>query len=298
MKINLDRLYTHPVLADERDDYKTCKFSVERNLLYDTAGSIILEMNCSTNCTEIQQLVRSGKAQYLLHVECPTTLYRRIEKSNLEKFSVTIKLDDVKNKIYCVAFIVLNEAVEDFSCADWHDDFAGITFNLAKGTVLAYENLLPLVIYESDIFKTDKVSIFTISKRVDDASMPFEVNPFGEKIDISLNEADYNLYREYYSIRELQTILNTAVILPALVYIFEELKRDSERDFEKYGDYKWFSALEKTFDKQKINFREYVDSERTSIEMAQKVMGLPLAKVLKNIDLIYEDAARAEGDDD
>lgn len=251
MKINLDRVYTHPVLAEERNDYETCRFSVDRKFNCDTAGNIVLEMNCSTDCPEIQELIRNGKSQYILHAECPATLYRRIESSRLENFSVNINLDDVKNKIYCVAFIVLSEDVENFSCGDWHEDFKGITFNLPKGSVLAYENLLPLVVYESDLFKTDKVSIFTISKRAGDTSMPFEAELHGEKINISLNETDYNLYREYYSNREWQAVLNTVVILPALVYVFEELKKDSCNDFERYGEREWFLALEKTFDKKK-----------------------------------------------
>ena len=293
MKIKSSRLFTHPVLAEEHDDYKTCTFSAKR-FFVDAADNLVLDMNFSTNCTEIKQLIRSGKAKYLLHVECPTTLYRKIFGNISDNFSVLIPLNDLKGRPDCVAFIVTSENV-NFSCNDFNNDFSGIIFDLPKGSVLAYENLFPLIINEDpNVFK-NAASIFTISKRMNDISKPFEVNLQDEKINVALNETDYNLYGKYRNSRNLQPILNAMIILPTLVFVFEELKADME-DFSTYGGYEWFLSLKTNFAKRGItNFAEYIE-EKTSIELAQEVMQSPLTKGLKNIALVYEDATGSEED--
>lgn len=295
MKIDNRRLFTHPVLAADRDDYKTCHFNAERKFSLDAAGNLVFDMNFSTNCTEINQLIREDRAKYLLHVECPSTLYRKIFTSIQTNFSCEIPLNRVREKIFCVAFIVLSEEIKNFSCANWNADFDGIRFDLPKGTVLAYENLLPLDINEDpNIFK-NVASIFTVSKRAGDKSKPFEVNLGGEKVNIILNETDYNLYRQFCSDRKMQPILNTMIILPALVYIFNEFQSDDDK-FSTYGERKWFLALKTAYKRRKINFEEYI-LEKTSIELAQEVMHSPLTKALENIRFIYEDATNTEDDD-
>ena len=287
MKINADRLFPYPMLAEGRDDYKTCKFDAKIKPSYDAADNLILESNFSTDCAEIKNLIADGSAEYLLHVECPATIYRETFNQSRENFLCKVPLNRVKKNLDCVALIVLRKDVENFSCRDWNDDFTWLTFNLAKGSVLAYQNFQPLTLPEDkDIFKNVS-SIFSVYKKLGSVA-PFDVEITSEKIKIGLNEKDYLRYRRYCSNPKMQPILNAMIILPALVYVFEELKIEGAE--EVHNSSAWFLSLAAAYRRKKINFVDHL-YEEDSFHLAQEVMNLPLTKALENIALICEDAA-------
>lgn len=288
MKIDNRRLFTYPVLAEDRSDYKTCEFSCEMKISSDVANNIVLNFNLSTDCAEIKNLISKGDAEYLFHTECPTTIYREIFRSSVEIFSCKIPRDRVKKEINCVALIVSRRELKNFRCADWNEDFGGISFNLPKGSVLAYKNLPTMKINDDpNIFKNVS-SIFSVYKKI--GAETFDVKTHSDKIKIGLSEKDYVLYRRYCSNPQMQPILNAMIIFPVLIYVFEELKSDT--DFERYGDKAWFRSLSASYRRKKINFTEHIiQDENTSIKLAQEVMSLPLTKALENISSICDETA-------
>ena len=286
MKIEPRRLFTYPVLAEDRDDYKACKFfaKAEAHSSADAAGNLVFEVNLSTDCAELNRLIAVGDAEYLLHVECPTTIYREIFTHAVGNFTCKIPLSRVKDKLYLAAFIVLRRAVKDFSCEDWNDDFDGLSFDLQRGSILAYKNFETLTLVEDPNLFKNVGSIFSIYRKIDDA--PFEFNLTPQKIKIGLNSKDYALYRRYYENPMLQPILNALIILPALVAVFEEFKHDAQ---EHESD-AWFAALKAVYKRQKVDFNQLL-AEEDSLTLAQEVMGLPITKALESIAILFDDAA-------
>ena len=195
MKIEARRLFTYPVLAEERDDYKTCKFTAAAKYSYDTdaAGNLIFEVNLSTDCAEINRLLAGGDAEYLFHVECPATIYRQAFTHSVGEFVCKIPLSHVKEKIYRATFIVLRRD-KNFFCRDWNDDFDGLSFDLPKGSILAYKNFPPLTLAEDPNLFKNVGSIFSVYRKLDDDS-PLEFNATPQKIKIGLGSKDYALYR-------------------------------------------------------------------------------------------------------
>ena len=287
MKINVDRLYTYPVLAEGRDDYKTCKFSAKVNYFSDATDNLVLDVDFSTNCAEIKNLIADGKAEYLLHTECQLTALRKNFTSAAEKLSCKIPVNSVKQNLECLALIVLTEDLKNFSCKDWSEDFDWLKFDLKKGNVLAYQNFQPLPFPDDPNILKNVASIFSIYKRpVDDE--PFEVDLSQNKIKIGLSKKDYLLYRRYSSSPDMQPILNAMIIFPALVYVFAELQ--AYEDFNPYGSTDWFLSLKAAYRRKKINMAEYIDmEENTPIKLAQEVMNLPTTKTLESIR--HNDAA-------
>lgn len=288
LKIDLRRLYTYPVLAAERDDYRTCTFAAEMNYFGDAAGNLVLNVDFQMDCAEILQLIAHGDAQYILHAECPTTLYREIFCSTSQKFSCTIPNSRIKTHLDCMALIVLTRDVKNFSCGDWNEDFARLTFDLQRGNVLTYRRFEPLPIDDDpNIFK-NVASIFSVYRCTVDAA-PFEIELAANKIKIGLSAKDYLIYRRYCSRPDLQPLLNAMIIFPALVYVFEDLKADT--DFEAYGGTAWFKSLTVAYRRLKINFTEHIlREENSSIKLAQEVMNLPVTKALEGLSLICDDA--------
>ena len=285
MKIDNRRLFTYPVLADGRDDYKTCKFTADVASSFDAANNLRLEVSCQTNCAEINRLIANGDAEYLLHVECPSTFYRGVTARSAKNFSCTIPLACVKKELDITAFVVLRRDVKNFFCDDWNEDFSGLTFSLSKGSPLAYQKFQPPVLPDdADIFK-NVGSIFSVYKRPPDAEKAFKPNLDDDKIKIGLNAEDYAVYRRHCDNPTMQPILNAMIILPTLVYVFEELKLYG---VDSYGEYKWFLALANNFAKRGVtNLADYLD-EKNSLELAQEVMNLPLSKALESIAHVFD----------
>lgn len=285
MKIESRRLFTYPVLAEDRDDYKTCKFSATAKYSYasDATGDLTFDVNLSTDCAEINRLLARGDAEYLLHVECPATIFRRVFTQALGKFVSKIPLSLVKDKIFLATFIVLRRDVKNFSCADWNEDFDGLTFDLPKGSILAYENFPSFTLAEDPNLFRNAGSIFSVYRRLDDDA-PFTFEMTEQKIKIGLNSKDFELYRRYCENPSLQPILNAMIILPVLVALFNDLKQD----VQEHDSDAWFLSLSKAYARKKFDFKDLL-AEEDSLALAQKVMGLPLTKSLKNISL--DDAA-------
>ena len=285
MKIDNRRLFTYPVLADGRDDYKTCKFTADVASSFDAANNLRLEIFCQTDCAEINRLIASGDAEYLLHVECPSTIYRGVTVRSAENFSCTIPLDCVRKELDVTAFVVLRRDVKNFFCDDWNEDFSGLSFSLSKGSPLAYQKFKPLVLPDdADIFK-NVGSIFSVYKRAVGDNEPFDIEFSSDKIKIDLNAKDYAVYRRHCANPTMQPILNAMIILPALVYVFDELKADT--NFDTCGSMGWFLSLKAAYRRRNIDLAAHL-AEKTSLELAQEVMQSPLTKALESIAHVFD----------
>lgn len=283
MKIEERRLFTYPVLAKERDDYKTCRFSAEMEFSTDAAGNLVFDVKLSTNCAEINRLIASGYAEYILHAESPTTMYREIFRRGIGNFSCKIPLSFVKDKLYLITLIVLCDNIQDFFCDDWNEDFYGMSFNLPKGSILAYKNFPSVTLVEDPNLFQNVGSIFSIYRKIA-AVAPFEVEMTTQKIKIGLSAKDYTFYQRYCANTAMQPILNAMIILPALVSVFDEIKQNAQ---EHESD-AWFLSLTAAYKRRNLNFSELLASE-DAFTLAQEVMSLPLTKALDNIAVAFDD---------
>ena len=287
MKIN-NRLYPYPVLCADKDDYKTCHFNVAVTHSHDV-HSLTMDFVIDMNCSEIQQLINEGKAEYMIHLECYTTAFREAITGITPNITHKIPVRRINGIIERTALIVLSRDIKDFECADWNNIFDGNKFSLNKGSILAYQNLKPLKI-DKDYEESKNVnSIFVIYKDVSNYNKPFNVDieRSSNNIYIGLGENEYKLYNIYSQKPDMQPILNSMIILPALVYIFEAL-RQKEINID-YTRQNWYKSLVKNYQELGSNLEEKLNDENTkSIELAQIAMELPLIKALSNISSIYE----------
>lgn len=283
-----DRLFAYPVLSNEKNDYKESKFSTDYKCKKGI-NSVQLVFDIEMNCPEIENLIINGQAEYVIHLECTTTAYREVLHSISKHIEHVIPIGRIHGVLDVVAFIILKKRITKFTCTDWEEDFNGMTFDLFQGSILAYQNLASLNIIKKYEEFTNAGSIFSIYKRVTGEDTPAEILLDSSKIKIGLGSRDYEVYAMYSQTAELQSIFHTMIILPALVYVFEELKIDGGE--ETYHNKEWFLALEKSYKKRGINFMEEVlDTEKTSYQLAQEAMELPISKALNQIPLLYNNS--------
>lgn len=283
-----DRLFAYPVLSNEKNDYKESKFSTDYKYKKGI-NSVQLVFDIEMNCPEIENLIINGQAEYVIHLECTTTAYREVLHSISKHIEHVIPIGRIHGVLDVVSFIILKKRITTFTCTDWEEDFNGMTFDLFQGSILAYQNLASLNIIKNYEEFTNAGSIFSIYKRVTGEDTPAEILLDSSKIKIGLSSRDYEVYAMYSQPAELQSIFHTMIILPALVYVFEELKIDGGE--ETYHNKEWFLALEKSYEKRGINFMdEVLDTEKTSYQLAQEAMELPISKALNQIPLLYNNS--------
>lgn len=291
------RLYTYPVLSDETRDYENKAFNVKMHYEMESVDTIEFDFEFELSSSSLQEMINNKSAEFMIHAECSETSYRHAFRTFAKRTSFAIPLKEVNGTIDFVAFIVAKKDISKFSSQEWCEDFDDMTFNIEKGSILAYQNLEDINVTKDYEDFTDSSSIISISKLFGDHPMPSEVDLDGKRIKILLYEDDYN---EYFKKKEhnpeLLPILNTMIIFPALVHTFNEL-----RDEDKINDYSnknWFISLEKAFEKRGKDFKEELLLEdNTGYSIAQEVLELPIGKALLQLNELLKDSGDQEDEE-
>ena len=193
-----NRLFTYPILSDEKDDYKEAIFSVDYEHEMQGVNSLCLTFDIAMNCKELEQLIVDGIADYVIHLECSTTAYREVIHSVSKHIEHIIPIGRINGTLDAVAFIILKKSVTEFYCEDWVEDFSDTRFNLFAGAILAYQNLSALNIAKDYEEFINASSIFSIYKRLTENDCSAEISLDSSKIRIGLGAGDYDIYAIYY----------------------------------------------------------------------------------------------------
>lgn len=281
------RLYTYPVLSEERNDYQHSIFDAGVNYKMNGANSLHLEFNIELDNVELLSLINRGEAEYVIHVECSNTSYRDAIHSITEFVEKDIPIGRVNGRIEVVVLIVSKIDIKNLEVEDWVEDYQGITFDLSKGSILAYKNIPTFDIIKNYEELNSASSIFKVYKRITTEPKPMEVDLDSAQIGIGLGLEEFEIYSRFCDKAQFQSILNTMVVFPALVYVFEELKQDD--GIENNDGKKWFISLSKAYEKRGIDIDDEIkNNEKTSVQLAQEAMELPLTSALKRLSEIFE----------
>ena len=284
------KLYPYPVLWDKNDDYKKpSKFSVEVEPKEDFKN-IKLKINFLLKDKEIEKLIKENKAEYVVHIEGSSTYFREIISTKETEISYVLKDRDILGRLQVNFFILARQDIKNYKNDNFNEDYSSETFNLKKGNIIAIADG-----YRFDIEKNDdelgKISsIFSICKKETVEQTGMTIDMGYEKIRIGLNITDYVNYSQLSQNPNKVESVNSIIIFPALIYIFEQLKKDfNETD---YTEYKWFRALENIFKKNGEELNKGLLENEISIDLAQRVLNYPIERAFNS--LINED----EGDDE
>ena len=270
MKIKY-RLYPYPVLWDKNDDYKKpSKFLAEVEAK-ENFKNIKLKINFLLKDKEIEKLIKENKAEYVIHIEAPSTYFRELISTRETEINYDLKDNDILGRLQISFFILAKEDILDYKNSNFNEDYSGESFNLKKGSIIAIADS-----YRFDIEKNDdnleKVSsIFSICQKetVEQTGMTVDMN--SDKIRIALNKPDYINYHQLSQNSNNINIINSVIIFPALIFIFEQLKKDfDDNDFD---DYKWFRAL---------GNKELLENQ-LSIDLAQRILNYPVERAFNSL---------------
>lgn len=287
------RLYAYPVLSEEKDDYNNSVFDISLNYRMQSVSELNFDFDIKMNNEELQHLLTSGKAEFVIHMECSTTAFRTTLHTIAEQISFSVPVGRLNGKIEVTALIIAKEKITNFTSKDWNEDFDSISFEFLKGTILGYKNLPTLDIVKNFEELSNASSIFMVYKRLTTEPKPMDVNIDSAQIKIGLGTQEYELYSRFCKKVQFQPILNSMIVLPALVYVFEELKQ--ENGIESNEGKAWFLSLNKAYEKRGIDFIDEIQSEeKTSVQLAQEAMEIPLSEALVMLSELFDNVEEEE----
>ena len=69
------RLYTYPVLSEERDDYIDSVFDADVQYKMNGVNNLLFDFDIEMDNKDLQNMILEGDAEYVIHIECANTEY-------------------------------------------------------------------------------------------------------------------------------------------------------------------------------------------------------------------------------
>lgn len=160
-----NRLYPHPVLRENNDDYINSSFEMDLSYERDIKR-LKLNISFKLNNKTLEKMILDEKAQYVIHIECPKTSYRKIITTTEKILSENLKDENILGKIQVTSFIVVKENILDYENESFNSDYFGMKFNLEKGTILAIGDSYKIDVDKEKESLGNVPSIFTICKKM------------------------------------------------------------------------------------------------------------------------------------
>lgn len=287
MQIKNNKIFTYPVLSEMNDDYIDSNFKVSVNA---KEKNRIIALEIITNITnnDLLNLINQGKASIVCHLECAKTKFRITNVLSLGNNNIELDKTILNGNLEILTTVVANSPIKNYHSNCFNKEYGNATFNFEIGSILAIANQITIAI-DKDIFDLSKVpSIISIVKNPNDIKK-MQIDMTSDKIRVLLSKEDYNVYIHICKSELFVPIMHSTIIIPTLIYVFEELKRE-ENNYIEYQQYRWYKALSKAFDKQYGKSLEFKNlNTMDTLDLAQEILNTPISLTFCNLSKLGGD---------
>ena len=285
-----NKYYPYPVIIEGGNYYVNSEFSSEVEQYMDGYNVKLLIKTFLKN-NELEKMINSGEVDIVHHIECPQTCFRKIVKTHEYEITTVLMDTDVNGIVQVCTFLVAAKELEKYTNASFSNDYKGFKFNIEEGCVLAIGNSYQVRINKIKDDLANASSIFSIVPSQEPLDTAMKVELSAQKIIISLPEKSYHQYYNIQGYLEVQPVMHSMIIIPALVYVFSELRMSVDQLYE-YEDYRWFRSLKKTCENMNIVIDEENLKNLEILKVSQQLLNGPLAKAIEYFSIEgdgYED---------
>ncbi len=290
MRIN-KKYYPYPVLTSYSDDIKNSLY--ETNIKCERSGEYYkFKFTSRTSNSYLSNLIAKTEAVYCIHLECSTTAFRKEYSSHENKFEFSIPIAKLKDTLEICTFIVADKDIENYQNPDASEDYENASFSIEKGCVLAVGESSDIKIPKITDELTSKDSIFIIIRSDNPKDHTMKIDSANDRLKIILPTNDFNNYNVLKSDVYNHPILNSMIIVPALIFAIQELKSSltNQSDWADKKDLKWVQTIQKKVELEtKKNFEDFL-KDCDPFEYSQELIGNPVSTGLDNLaERISED---------
>ena len=216
---------------------------------------------------------------------------KAIAKGTKEKVKdILLKDKDVNGIVQICSFVIAEKDIDKYTNESFAADYRGWKFNIEKGCILAIGNQYNVRINKIRDDLANTSSIFSIVPNADQTENNLLVDLGQQKIVISLPEKTYQQYYNIQGYIDIQPAMHSMIIVPALVYVFSELR--STENLEEMEYYRWYRSLKKACNGIGINIDEEGLKKMDLFKVAQQLLNSPISKAIEYSAMgggIYED---------
>lgn len=280
-----NRLFPYPVLSVDTDDYISGQFDVETEIVEQGINDILIRFRINLDNPGLESLINTGKAEYVIHLECSNTAFRTVIRTFSKTETYRIMNSRVNGDISLLGMIVAKDKIPFYRNSALNPDYEGIDITFDKASILAYDNMPAIHIAKNYEELFERESIFSVVRenRTDqNERKPVWFRLDEDKIKIIVDEEVYGAYVRYKGNSAMQPLMMSTLIMPALTYMMEILRKEG---YEQYESAYWFNKMNKFYEMHGQDFVEdIIDNEEKLIsETVQQMLQLPLSKTLLNI---------------
>lgn len=270
-----NRLSPYPILDNFGDDYVDSSFNVEYEVntqFTEIYGKLIFEINND----EIKQLIAEHKAVYTVHIESPTTCFRRVLSSDDTEIEFRVTAASVKKVIEIRTFIVLTQEVKGFYSKKFHPDYQGQTFDLEAHQIIAIGTAKDYEIKKDDRDFESLPSILRIVKSEDRRKGTLSVNTDNDEyVIIGLSEETFKLYANLGK-SSFKATAFSLVLLPALIVIIQRMC--DAKDDTAVNSMHWFKVIENLLNNNGIHLNDISIDNDSLLSTCQKIFAKQIYK--------------------
>ena len=278
MRFDPGKAWPHPVLRPPQygDDYPHAEFEVEIEVRKINNNSAI-EVNAVFELSDgkLLDLICSKAAYYVLLVKAPRAHFRDLIESHDHHVHKTYSKGELSGRVEFLPFVICSQALISFNSNGWHEIYAGQSFNIPSGAVLAED--VPKD-YWIDIAEESPIgSIFGTrpNTNLPDGRWRCELNE-EDRVWIEMSDVDSSSYsdaRDRANNRPESQYLMNGLYLPALITVLNEVD-SSPSD---YQDYRWYDSLNRRL--EELDCRLLGADAADRLVDAQKILDSPFAKM-------------------
>lgn len=284
------KYFTYPIIVDGGDFYIDSSFEtdVEKEMVgYD----IKFIMSAKLSNPKLEEMLQQGEVVIVHHIECPQTCYREIIKTQDNIVEKLIKDSEVNGVVQICSFLIANKDIEKYSNDLFSQDYRGFKFDIDSGCVMAVGNQINFHINKVRDDLSNTSSIFSIMPNLDPTVNSMKIDLTGDKIAIILPEIAFGIYKSMSTALDLQQAMYSMIIVPALEYVFSEIKLARNQLFI-YEDQRWFRNLKKACNKLGISISEETLDNLDILTTSQLLIDNPVIdglKIFAGSEADYED---------
>lgn len=273
-----NRLFPYPVLCNETDDYQNNVFETEIKV-EERLHDIHISVKFKLDNLAILDLIRMGMAEYVLHIECSTTYFRKVIKTDINEVSYSIPKERVNGEIAVLSMIVAKRRIASFTSEDLNEDYEGETISFDKASILAYQNLPKIQVFKNYEELAGNESLFTVVKvglPDDEEVQPLSFDLNDDRIKIMV---DAKTYAAYIHFQQKGSVAMSLLVLPAVIYMLDELRGSPES----FSGKMWFVKMKQYYKSQGLDFIEDIVQGKNIVEAAQEMLKTPIGKAYREL---------------
>lgn len=258
MSVNL-KSYSFPVVNNEND--VEGRFSVAKIEKTVYPDYYLLSFSFEITNQSLLDYIRARKAEIVVQFSCSNTFYRGAYRTFDLTGSVQLPSEKLREKVQVAFYVCSCTDIPDYRLEGVHPDYAGMSFEVEKGDVLALGGTTSFIAEKTyDPLNAPIDSLFRFKAVKEQGSFDIELDD--DKIVVTIPEEEFKLQAQAGQTK-LSGMIHSSIVLPALICAIQQM------DDELFKNYAWVDRIKEIARDRSVNLKY-------PLRAAQIILGNPV----------------------